>query len=204
MPPCRGSCCARLRLQSISQDATPSTLSGVTCLISFSASYGDAVISWTATEMATRQDRHVSAQLLRCCCKTRRIRDGKIAVALASASNGVGLTEGGSTPLLDRPCQDPCRGLCAQSDNSRVLCCNWHASTKKLMMDSSRPVVPHRGYRSAENLCTHGYTHMGVLLPGRQFLSGDILGTMTQLTQLDIMAEPDEDGHEEYSLTTFE
>eukprot|EP00955_Chlamydomonas_euryale_P045065 353058-Chlamydomonas_euryale.AAC.1 len=31
MPPCRGSCRARLRLQSISQDATPSTLSGVTC-----------------------------------------------------------------------------------------------------------------------------------------------------------------------------
>eukprot|EP00955_Chlamydomonas_euryale_P031311 329107-Chlamydomonas_euryale.AAC.27 len=45
---------------------------------------------------------------------------------------------------------------------------------------------------------------MGVVLPGRQLLNGDMHGTMTQLTQLDIMAEPDEDGHEECSLTTFD
>eukprot|EP00955_Chlamydomonas_euryale_P112085 366111-Chlamydomonas_euryale.AAC.14 len=63
--------------------------------------------------MAARQDRHASAPLLQCCCKRRRIRDGKIAVALASASNDVDLTEGGSTLSLGRPCQDPCRGLCA-------------------------------------------------------------------------------------------
>eukprot|EP00955_Chlamydomonas_euryale_P109269 365918-Chlamydomonas_euryale.AAC.6 len=128
----------------------------------------------------------------------RRIRDGKIAVAPTSASSGVGLTVGGSTLLLDRPCQDPCRGLCVQADNSRVLCCHWHASPTR-----QHWAVAHRGSRSAEVLCTNGYTHMGMVLPGRQLLSGDMLGTMTQLTQLDIMADPEEDGHEEHSLTTL-
>eukprot|EP00955_Chlamydomonas_euryale_P035922 350266-Chlamydomonas_euryale.AAC.2 len=115
MPPWRGSCRTRLRMQSISRDATPSTLSDVTCVISFSASYGDAVISWTPTEMAARQDRDASAQLLRCCCKRRHIRDSEIAVALASASNDVGLTEGGSTLLLDRPCHRIRAGVCVLS-----------------------------------------------------------------------------------------
>eukprot|EP00955_Chlamydomonas_euryale_P118877 366564-Chlamydomonas_euryale.AAC.18 len=74
---CKLSACysrARLRLQSISQDATPCTLSDVTFVISFSASHGDAVILWTATEMAVRQDRQASAQLLQCCCKRRDSR----------------------------------------------------------------------------------------------------------------------------------
>eukprot|EP00955_Chlamydomonas_euryale_P064761 359068-Chlamydomonas_euryale.AAC.2 len=56
-------------------------------------------------EAGSSRKRTASAMLL----QEAAYRDGKIAVALASASNDVGLTESGSTLLLDRPCQNPCR-----------------------------------------------------------------------------------------------
>eukprot|EP00955_Chlamydomonas_euryale_P079054 363243-Chlamydomonas_euryale.AAC.3 len=123
--------------------------------------------------MAARQDRHASAQLLHCCCKRRHIRDGKIAVALACASNDAGLTEGGSTLLLDRPCQDPCRVFVLS-----LTTAGYDAVTGTLLLQEQYWAEPHRGYRSAETLCTHGHTHMGVVLPGRQLLSGDMLDTI--------------------------
>eukprot|EP00955_Chlamydomonas_euryale_P040041 351580-Chlamydomonas_euryale.AAC.4 len=88
--------------------------------------------------------------------------------------------------------------FCAQHDNSRVLCCNWHTSSTKQTLSYTSLGIQICG----KPMHTWAHTHGRCAARPPSPEAG--LGTMTQLTQLDIMSEPDEDGHEEYSLTTLE
>eukprot|EP00955_Chlamydomonas_euryale_P020679 219021-Chlamydomonas_euryale.AAC.3 len=188
MPPCRGNCRARLynrlRLQSISQDTTPSTLSGHLCDFFLCILWRRCHLMDSdrdGREARSQRKRTASAMMLQEAAYSRRQN---------------------SSSTRERWQRRSMEGLCAEPNNSRALCCNWHASSTKTTLGCTSS-----GIQTCRNpVCAHGHTHMGVVLPGRQLLSGDVLDTMTltQLTQLDIMAEPDEDLHEEYFLTRLE
>eukprot|EP00955_Chlamydomonas_euryale_P118876 366564-Chlamydomonas_euryale.AAC.17 len=72
------------------------------------------------------------------------------------------------------------QGLCAQPDNSRVLCSNWHASSTKTTLGCTSSGI--QIYRNPMHTWAHSLTEKLMLC----------------------CQEPDEDGHEEYSLTGLE